>query len=191
MSLVELIARLEKDADARAAALEARVAQESAALEARAAEVRARRQADALEERRRQRRDRLEAALAEARRAHRRQRLEAQHAFVARVFARAAALLPELERDEAYLAVAAAHVAQARRFLEGEAVVARCSPQVAARVPKGEGVTVVEEAMASPGGVVTTVDGRVRVDNTLGARLEAARGRVEVELLRACEVTPC
>lgn len=184
MALADLIARLEREADARVSALEATAAAEAAALEAEAARTLAARRAHELTERRKARRARLDAELAQARREVRGAVLTAQHAVLAQVFARARGLLPALGRSPDYLAAVPAHFEEARRFVEGLEVVAHCTPEVAARLAGARGALQLEvEALASPGVVLRATDGSVVVDNTLAARLAQFEARLAVELL--------
>jgi vacuolar-type H+-ATPase subunit E/Vma4 len=79
---------------------------------------------------------------------------------------------------------------EARAFLPEGAVVVRCHPSLAGPVramvadaPAGS-VRVVDDAALSPGLVVETPDGSIRVDATLRARLEAGHARLSIDLVR-------
>jgi vacuolar-type H+-ATPase subunit E/Vma4 len=185
MALEDLIARLERDAEARAAGLEAAADAEASALLAEAGKVAAEVSERELNSRRAQRRAQMDAALAEARRLARGALLEAQHALLARMLARARELVPEVGRSAEYLAELPRHWAEARRFLEGVQVVVRCQPALVALLRSGADaqVTFVEDASLPPGVVVTAADDSVFIDNTLPARLQRLEARLAVELL--------
>lgn len=185
MALTDLIARLERDADARLATLEAQAATEAESLRAEASRLAGQRRERELASRRTRRRARLDTALAEARKEVRGARLAAQHALLARVFARARALLPEVARSEQYLARLPQHLAEARRYVEGVRVVVRCHPSLTERLRSGEDAQVgfVEDASLSPGVVVSAADESVFIDNTLPARLQRLEARLAVEFI--------
>lgn len=178
MALADLIARLEREADARSFELDAQAGAEAEKLRAEATRSSEERRERELATRREERRTTLDAALAEARRKMRGARLTAQHALLARVFARARELVPEVARSPAYLQAVPQHLAEARRFVEGLEVEVRCPPELAALLPGA-----VADPAVAPGVVVKAVDGSVHLDNTLPARLQRLEARLAVELL--------
>jgi vacuolar-type H+-ATPase subunit E/Vma4 len=192
MALADLIARLERDAEARAVEQEAAAEAEAGALRAEAERFAAQRRARELSTRRLARRARFEGVLADARRKAQAERLAAQHALLTRVFERANALLPEVARTDGYLAQLPAYFAEARRYLEGQRAVVRCHPSLTARLrPCADAeVSFVEDASLSPGLVVSAADDSVFIDNTLTARLRRLEARLSVELISAIAVTP-
>jgi vacuolar-type H+-ATPase subunit E/Vma4 len=187
LGLEELIGRLERDAEARVAAIEARAQAEVGALDAAAAEASSRASEDALASRRAQRRIRLERELAEARYTARGDRLRAEHDLLERVMARAAVLLDGLDRDDAFLSALPARVTEALRFVEGHAARIRCRPALAPSLRGAtagrEALTVEEAPSMAAGFSVITDDGAVEVDDTLPSRLQRLRPRLLIELL--------
>jgi vacuolar-type H+-ATPase subunit E/Vma4 len=184
MALSDLIARLERDAQTRADELDAKAAVEAEALQAEAAQCLVRRREQELKSRRTERRARHEAALAQARRAARGARLTAQHALLARIFARAHALLPEVAGSAEYFALLPAHYAQARRYVEGLKVIVRCHPSTAIWLHGADSeATFIEDPAAPPGVLVSAADGSVFIDNTLPARVQRLEAKLAVELL--------
>jgi vacuolar-type H+-ATPase subunit E/Vma4 len=187
LGLEELIGRLELDASARVAAIEARAQTEIDAFDAAAAEASSRVRDDALAGRRAQRRVRLDRELAEARYAARGDRLRAEYALLERAMARAAVLLDGMDCDDAVLSALPARVAEALRFVEGQAARIRCRPALAPSLrtaTAGRERQTIEEVPSMPAGfVVVTDDGAVEVDDTLPSRLLRLRPRLLIELL--------
>ena len=187
MGLDELLGRLERDADARVAAIEARARAEVATIDAAADQASSQARGQKLAGLRADRRARLDRELAQARHAARRDRLGAEHALLDRVMVRAGTLLLELESNEAYLSTIPERLAEALRFVEGRAARVRCRPTLAPALRGGlEGradVTIEELATMPPGFSVVATDGSVEVDDTLPARLERLRPRLLIELL--------
>ncbi len=187
MALVDLISRLEQDAEARVQAIHREADEAVRALEAQAHRA-------ATEESARrvgQRQAALEATLqrerSEARQRTRAEVLSARRALFERVLARAAALTPEVAASPAYLAVLPAHAEEALAYLEGLRPVLRCTPETAAHlaplVHARADVTLAPADGLPPGVVAEAADGSVRVDNTLPARLRRLEARLIVELL--------
>lgn len=190
MGLEDLIARLEKDADARVAEMEARAEEEARAIET-AGDARSRAARDeALAERRKARRARLDRELAEARQAAMRARLVARHALVDRVLERALALATGADAERAYHDVARRRLEGVLRFVAGRSVVVRCRPGVAAVLAAldGAGVEVEASAGAPLGIFVATRDGTFEVDDTIASRLERLRPAIAIDAVR--EVDP-
>lgn len=187
MALSDLIARLERDAEARVQALREKAAAEVAALEAEAARASQVQREHELSSRRAVRRARFEQELADARQRARADRVRAEHTLLSRIFTRARALVPEVGRGPDFAAALRRHLAEALHYVEGVRVVVRCAPEVApVLVPvltqRGD-AALVEDATLGPGLVVTAADDSVVVDQTLAARLARLEPRLGVELL--------
>jgi len=187
LAIEELIGRLERDANARVAAVEARAQAEVQAIEAAAEQASAKARGDALAGRRAQRRSRLDLEVAEARQAARAERLRAEHALLERVLSRAEELLERMDRDDAYLSTMPDRLDEAFCFVDERGARVRCraglAPAVRAAIA-GRGDVTVEEVPAMPVGFrVIARDGSVEVDDTLRTRLEQLRPRLLMELL--------
>lgn len=187
MGLDQLIGRLERDADARVADVEARARAEVEAIEASAGRVAAHARDDALARRHAERRARLDREVSAARRHARGARLRAELALLDRVLARAASLLDGAERDAAYVSALPRRLQDALRFVEPRESLVRCRPAMAVAVrdaTAGRHDVAIEEVPAMAAGfTVAARDGSVEVDDTLPARLERARPRLLIELL--------
>lgn len=190
MALDDLIARLERDADARLAALREKTDAEVARLLAEAAAAQGTRERRALDTSRQARRKALDRALVEARQEARAAELRAKRALLDRVIARARALFPEhgLARWKAALGQ---ELDEALRYLE-DAVVVRCSadvfPEVKALLAARAGLALAETSLGASGCVLTAADGAVRLDVTFEARLARAAPHLAVTLF--AEVPP-
>jgi vacuolar-type H+-ATPase subunit E/Vma4 len=187
MSLEALLARLERDAEARVAQIRAEGEARARACVEAASRRDSQRIDEALAERRAKRRARLERELAATRKALRAERLRAQHEFLDRVFARAAALAEESADDPRYLAALPRHLEEALAYLGTRAGELRCAPRLAPRLREllaahPQAVLAVDATLAL-GIEARARDGALRVDNTLAARLRRARARLEAELL--------
>jgi vacuolar-type H+-ATPase subunit E/Vma4 len=187
LGIDELVDRLERDADARVASIEARAQAEVQAIEAAAEQVSAQARDAALARRRTERRARLDREITEARKAARADRLRAQHAALDRALSRAAAWLDAIDRDEAYLAALPERLEEALRFVGERAARVRCRPPLGPRLRDavaGRPEVTVEEVPAMAAGFsVVTRDGSMEVDDTLPARLARLRPRLLIELL--------
>jgi vacuolar-type H+-ATPase subunit E/Vma4 len=193
LGLEELIGRLERDAAARIATIEAEAQAEVDAVEASAARAASRISEEALAARRAERRVRLDRELSEARHTARADRLRAEHALLARVMDRASALLlgDDIDRGEALTWALPARVAEALRFVEGRAARVRCRPALAPSIRSATagraGVAVEEVPSMAPGFSVVAEDGSLEVDDTLPSRLRRLRPRLLIELLAEVE----
>jgi vacuolar-type H+-ATPase subunit E/Vma4 len=187
LGLDELIDRLERDADARVASIEARAKSDAEAILAVADQASARAAEDALARRHEQRRGTLDRQIAEAKHRARGDRLRAEHALLERVMKRAGALLEEATQSETYASALPERVTEALRFVEGRAVRVRCLPSLAPamrRAIAGRDDVTLEEVPGMPAGFsILAHDGSVGVDETLAARLERLRARLFIELL--------
>ena len=187
MGLDELIGRLERDADARVAAEEARARAEVQAVTAAADQVSTHARDEALARRRAQRRARFGREVAATTQVARADGLRAEYALFDRVMGRTAALLDGMERDDEYLSTLPARLTEALRFVDERAARVRCRPALAAAVRAaiaGRGDLTVEEVpMMAVGFSVVARDGSVEVEDTLSARLEQLRPRLLIDLL--------
>ncbi|MGO8995568.1 MAG: V-type ATP synthase subunit E family protein [Polyangiaceae bacterium] len=187
MGIEELIARLERDADARVAAVETRAKSDVEAILTAADRTSSRTAEEALARRREERRARLSREIAGTRHRARGARLDAEHALLGRVLTRACALLDEMDLDPAYLSGLPERLEEALRFVQGHAARVRCRPLLAPAIRgalAGRSDVNVEEVPAmSAGFSVVSQDGSVEVDDTLPARLQRLRPRLLIELL--------
>ena len=205
MGMEELIATLEREADERCAALLADAEREAQRVRD-AAESRFERRRQAaergLEEEWRRREVTLTAAV---RTQTRRVLLRARRGALDRVFRRAAALLPDAARTEAWETTVPADLRQALECLGDADVVVTCPPGLGETlraavedVPEAlnsddtagsevRRIRVVERADADLGFDVRGVVTGVRVDVTLPTRLAAARPEFEMRVLEALE----
>jgi vacuolar-type H+-ATPase subunit E/Vma4 len=188
MALTDLVARLERDAAAEAEAIAARADAEIDQIRAAADRAAAGTVADELDRRRAVRTRARQQALALARRAARAAELEAQHAFIARVVARAHALAAEAAASPEYVRVLPSHVEEALSYVRGLRSHVRC--QASARdvlapiVGRTQGAEIVIDETVGPGVVVEAADGSVLVANTLEARLDRIAPALAVDLLK-------
>lgn len=175
MALDDLIARLERDAEARLATLRADTDAELARLDAEAAAISSDHRAMTLEARRRSRRARLERGLVEARRDARAAVLERQHTLIGRVLERARQL--EAAPSASWVEALPGLLDAALRYLHGHQVTVRCRSELAAiarsRLESGNAALVVEDAAMEPGCVVASADGSITIDLTLTALLRS------------------
>jgi vacuolar-type H+-ATPase subunit E/Vma4 len=180
MGLEELVRRLERDADARVAAVEAKAREAIAAIEAEAARDAEAREAEELAKKRAARTLRAERDLSVARLRANAEVLAARQAMFDRVIARARELLDRACSDEAYRATVPEQIRAALEFTHAAAVV-RCRPELAelARAI----ADVVSEDPAMPAGFVVEA-GSLVIDETLVAKLARMRDALVMELAR-------
>lgn len=187
MALPDLIARLEQDAAKEVQAIAGRADADVAAVRAATDRAIAEASASHLEAEHGRRQAAEERELVVARRRARAAELEARHALVARILARARALLPEAARSAAYRAALPAHVEEALSYVEGLRPRVRCqasfAPVLRPLVARHEGAKLVVDESVGPGVMVDAGDGAVTVDNTLAGRLSRIESRLAVELL--------
>ncbi|MFO0597983.1 MAG: V-type ATP synthase subunit E [Myxococcaceae bacterium] len=192
MGLADLEARLEREAERRVAELRARTQAEADAVLAEAGRAREAERDRALAVRGATRRAQLERELGAARQRARSDRLRAQHALLARVFSRAAALIEEVGTSDGYAAGLGAHLALALRYFEGAPAVVRCRPDLAGALRGAlaahPAVELAPDPALPPGFKVCAGDDRVVVDETLPARLVRLAPWLSVRLL--AEVSP-
>jgi vacuolar-type H+-ATPase subunit E/Vma4 len=187
MSVDALIARMTLEAQARIAAVRASADAETAALAERGAQASSRDIEQVLAERTAER-DRASAAeRAEAQRCAAAAVLIAQHAFLDRVFARAASFAEQAQADPRYLDALPAEIAAALRHLGGRAATLHCRRDLAeslrpllADAPQLE-FSVDEQVPA--GFVAVAGDGSCTIDVTLVARLAALRPQLQAAML--------
>ncbi len=185
MGLEELVARLERDADARVASIEEACRSEVAAIESDRECAASLRTTGELAKRRSERRVRLDREASAARREARRAVLEAQRAVVERVLERAAKLLEDAHRDEVYRSTLASRLASALAYVRGRATI-RCRPELVdplrGALAGNEDVSILEDAAVRDGFRVES--GAMEIDETLAARLRAMRDTLAIDLLK-------
>ena len=186
MGLEELISRLERDADARVAAIASRATAEVDALTSEEGRRSRQLHEDELVSRRATRRASLEGALADARRKARGAALEARHALLARIFARAERIArdaAEVTLDDATLG---RWLEEALCSLDELDVVVRCGVGLKARIEQNRRRARGGDRGGSsvpPGLLAEARDGSVSADNTLPRRIERLRPRLAISLL--------
>ena len=125
-------------------------------------------------------------AIAAERHAAMRAVLLARTHLVDRVLERAQALLPDVARNEAYLATLSSELADALQFVEAEGTVVRCSedlgPAVRDRMRDRPAVKVEPEADVGTGFVVVGADGSVVVDGRLETRIDRLASVLAIEI---------
>lgn len=205
MGMEELIATLEREADERCAALVVEAEREAQRVREAAESRFARRRQAAERELEEEVRRREVARTASVRTQMRRVLLRARRGALDRVFRRAAALLPDAARTEAWEATVPDDLRQALECLGDADVVVTCPSGLGATLREAVDATcgtlpfddtagsevrrirVVERADADPGFDVRGVVTGVRVDVTLRTRLAAARPEFEMRVLEALE----
>ena len=125
-------------------------------------------------------------AIAAERHAAMRAVLLARTHLVDRVLERAQALLPDVARNEAYLATLSSELADALQFVEAEGTVVRCSadlgPAVRDRMRDRPEVKVEPEADVGTGFVVVGAEGSVVVDGRLETRIDRLASVLAIEI---------
>ena len=125
-------------------------------------------------------------AIAAERHAAMRAVLLARTHLVDRVLERAQALLPDVARNEAYLATLSSELTDALQFVEGEGTVVRCSedlgPAVRDRMRDRPEVKVEPEADVGTGFVVVGAEGSVVVDGRLETRIDRLASVLAIEI---------
>ena len=125
-------------------------------------------------------------AIAAERHAAMRAVLLARTHLVDRVLERAQALLPDVARNEAYLATLSSELADALQFVEAEGTVVRCSedlgPAVRDRIRDRPAVKVEPEADVGTGFVVVGAEGSVVVDGRLETRIDRLASVLAIEI---------
>ena len=188
MALSDLIARLEHEAQARAEDIRRQAATEVRAIEVATEQAVTETTARQIERGRAERQQADRRALALASQQARVRELEARHAQIARILARARAVIPEIAASPVYTAALPSHVREAMSFLQGLRPRVRCqaalAPVVRPVIAGYDGATFEVERGLGPGVVAEAADGSVQVDNTLAARLARAELRLTIELGR-------
>jgi vacuolar-type H+-ATPase subunit E/Vma4 len=188
MALSDLISRLEQEARSQVQTIEQETEAQVRAIEAATEQAMADTTTRHLERERAEREAVRQRELALARREARARELEARHAQLARVFARARALVPEVASSAFYAEALPSHLDEALSFLEGARPRVKCPAALIAMlrptVGRHEGVELVIDESVGPGIVAEAADGSVIVDNTLAARLGRLEPRLAIGLLR-------
>ena len=178
MGLEHLLEALERDANAQIEQLLAQARAEADRLTAAGSEALQRRRDDAHSVGERSRYQEVAHAVTLARRGARRSVLEARARLLERVFVAARSALPDAAAGAAYRAALPAALAGALAAIGNEPAVIRCTQALAADVDRlrpVDRVSVVVDPASGSGFRLTTVDGKVEVDDTLEARLERLR----------------
>lgn len=187
MALEELLARLEREAETRGEAILEEARAEAERIEHEAARRVARRREERLDGRESEIREELEVELAAERRRARAAMLRARDHLLERVFAAAAARLEGSEDEAARRRSLRRRLARVLAFVDGPAVVA-VAPEAEAELRNAlggrEDVNVALEPGLGAGFVVRSRDGRLEIDERLGARLRSARDPLAVDMMK-------
>ena len=189
MALSELLAALESETEARAAAELRRAEEEAERLrQAATAEGSARVEA-LLAEHARTLRARSEQRLVAARRKAEARVLEARRDLLDRVFDGAVGLQDEVRGWETYPGALERDVRTLLALAAGEEVTLVCAPQDRARVAAaaGVGARVEPSPEVAAGLLLRSADGRVEMNRTLAARLAASRADLAIRVVRRVE----
>jgi vacuolar-type H+-ATPase subunit E/Vma4 len=187
--LADLLAALEREAQASEAEELARARAEAERLRQVAAGEGTSRLAQRLAEHRRTLRGQAEARLVEARRKAEDQVLEKRRAMLDHVFEGALSLQGEVRGWPSYVPALERDVRTLLGLVRGEAVVLRCAAPDCGAVTAAAGASAPVEASAevTAGVRLGTADGRVEMDRSLAARLEAARATLAIRLVQQVE----
>jgi vacuolar-type H+-ATPase subunit E/Vma4 len=187
--LPELLAALERDAEARAAEELQRAEDEAERLRRAAASEGSARVEERLTEHARALRARSEERLVEARRKAEARLLEARWALLDRVFEGALALQGEVRGWTSYAAALERDVRTLLALTRDEEVTLLCASAdragVTAAAGAGPGVEASPELAA--GVKLRSADGRLEMDRSLTARLVAARPALAIRLVQRVE----
>ena len=189
MPLPELLATLEREADARAAEELQRAEDQAERLRQEAASAGSARVEERLTEHARELRARAEEKLVEARRKAETRRLEARLALLDRVFEGALALQGEVRGWTSYAAALEHDVRTLLGLVRGEEVTLLCASADRAAVVAAAGPGQrVEVSPELPAGVkLRSADGRLEMDRSLSARLAAARPVLAIQVVQRVE----
>jgi vacuolar-type H+-ATPase subunit E/Vma4 len=182
-----LIARMTSDAKARIATLRAEADVAVAELVEAGIQASSRDNEQALAARRAARESAFDVERAAARRQTAARVLAAQHAFLDRVFARAAALAADADSDARYLDALPRQLSAVLACLGGRPAELRCRPALAAHLQSLRAdmphVEMRAEATLPAGFSAALRDSSCTIDCTLSARLSALRPKLEAALL--------
>ncbi len=191
MGLGELVARLERDVDARIAQIRAKATADVEAIDSETGRLSEARRQQALAGRRAARRAVMHAELARARAEVRAARLDAEQHLLSRVRARARALLLSEATSKAAQRAIAASFREALRYVEGLSIVVSCRAdllevlQPLCAAPEALGSARFEpSADAPPGFTLATSDGALRIDATLVSQLDSRWPLLAMGILR-------
>ncbi len=188
MPLADLLAALEREAQASEAEELARAKAEAERLRQLAAGEGTARLEQRLAEHRRTLRAQAEGRLVEARRKAEDRVLEKRRELLDRVFQGALALQGEVRSWPAYANALERDVRTLLGLIRGEAVVLRCATPDCGAVTGAAGGAQVEASGEVVTGVrLATADGRLEMDRTLAARVEAARPTLAIRLVQLVE----
>ena len=187
MALSDLLRRLEEEADARIAALQASARAEAAGIAADAAARLSERHATAMASREAALRAAAARASISARRESAAQVLAARDETLQRILGRMEQLLEERRGSEAVLARASADLDAALGYVDGPVSV-RCRPElvtwVSGRLAAGARDAVQADPGVGTGAVLRATDGSVEIDATVEQRLARLRPELTVAAAR-------
>lgn len=186
MALSDLIARLERDAQARLDDVARRTREEIEQIEAQAGRASAQRRDAELAARRTRRQAALDRELAAARAKARGEVLRARQTLIDRIFERARALLPTRATAPEVREAIAGRVSRSLSYLGGAAR-GRCSAELTGALTR-PGVAWEADAKVPAGALLEALDGSVTIDLTLERALES--GRAELAIGLAKELPP-
>jgi vacuolar-type H+-ATPase subunit E/Vma4 len=191
MAIAELIAELERQGESEA---ERVIAHARADAERRITEARARadqREAAWREPEAKRLEEATRRVLADARRAANQEVLRARQQLLDRVLEMARRRLNSVGDEPAFRTALPALVREALVYLERDEVVIRCAPAlvewVTPLIEGRAGASVVGDSAVGPGVVVESRDGKVTVDNTMGARLDRLAPILALDIVRRME----
>lgn len=188
MGLPELISRLEQEAQSRVRTIEQAADAEVRAIEAATERAAVDASARHIAHERADRHAIQQRELALTRRQAHARELEARHAQLARILARAHALVPAVGASALYLEALPSHLQEAMSFVEGLPSRVRCqaalAPRLQATIAQYPDTVLAVDDTVGPGVVVEAIDGSVIVDNTLAGRLARAQASLAIELLK-------
>jgi vacuolar-type H+-ATPase subunit E/Vma4 len=191
MPLDDLVAAIEKNAEAQAAAELEEARAESARVTAAAEAEAAVRRTEYLAQKERECWAEVQVVLVAARREASRAVLTAQARLLDQIFAAAAGRLSAAMKTKAFRIALPAHVREALAYIDGLSVVIRCPSAIAdavlAATAGGDNVRVEVDDGSPPGVVVSSTDGSVSIDNTLPARITRLRPDLAVEIMKGIE----
>ena len=187
MALSDLLRRLEEEADARIAALQASARTEAAGIAAEAAARLSERHATAMASREAALRTAAVRASITARREAAARVLAARAETLQRILGRMEQLLDERRSSEAVLARAGADLGAALGYLDGPVSV-RCRPEfvtwVRGQLGAGARDAVQPDPEVGTGAVLRAADGSVEIDATVEQRLVRLRPELTVAAAR-------
>lgn len=194
MALEQLLATLEREAEAKAAAALTAARAEATRIEGESAAGLEQRRASRLAARDAELRVESEREVAAARRETQKAVLAARQRFLDRVFAAARSAVRSAASDPVFLARLPGDLATARAYLRDGPVTVRHRPELMeplARLTAGDpSIRLVSDPEAGTGIQLEDADGSVEVDHTLEGRLDRLGPRLAIEVVALQEHEP-